>query len=100
MGSFCYTITITITITGTGLVAVFGAPAQVARRAAGPAPHLAEVAGGVADDRDVPDLAAGPDLFAGEVHLDRRIRRHHVDVPVVDVRVGAAEQVRHHGERT
>src|SRR6202020_2918211 len=57
---------------------------------------VAQLLGVVTEHGDVADLAAGPDGLAVQVHLYSRVERHHVHVLVVDVRVGAAEQVGHH----
>src|ERR1700750_1431010 len=79
-------------------VAVFCSPAEVARRAAGPVTDLCHAVFRAGDDRHVPDFPPDADFLAVEVDLDRWVGRHHVDVAVEDVRVGAAEEVRHDGE--
>ena len=71
-------------------------PSAGSRRAAGP---VAQLLGVVAEHGHVADLAAGPDVLAVQVDLHARVERHHVHVLVVDVRVGAAEQVGHHRVR-
>jgi len=46
-------------------------------------------------DEGTPDA----DSLAVKVDLNRRVGRHYVDIPVENIRIGAAEKVGHDGER-